>query len=80
MLSKNRRYIYIYIYRKQICLSLIFIELLFSLKTKQVERPTTYDDIQMSPAMKSLPPDITKEESEMVDIVIAHIPVAMDDY
>ena len=53
---------------------------MFRLKTQQNERPRTYEDIQESPAMKSLPEEITTEESEMVRNVIAHIPVILEEY
>ncbi|CAF4512854.1 unnamed protein product [Rotaria magnacalcarata] len=50
------------------------------LRIKQAERPATYDEIQASPAMKSLPVDITNGESEMVKSVLANIPVIPEDY
>ncbi|CAF3200953.1 unnamed protein product [Rotaria sp. Silwood2] len=50
------------------------------LRIKQVDRPATYEEIQTSPAMKSLPAEITNEETEMVKNVIANIPVIPDDY
>lgn len=56
------------------------IDLQIRLKTKQEDRPATYDEIQASPAMKSLPEGITKEETEMVQKVIANIPIIPDDY
>jgi hypothetical protein len=52
----------------------------FRLKIKQVERPATYDEIQTSPAMRSLPAEITKEETDMVKNVIGNIPLIPDDY
>jgi hypothetical protein len=48
---------------------------LFRLRIKQADRPATYDEIQSSPAMKSLPKEITNGETEMVKNVIANIPV-----
>ena len=53
---------------------------MFRLKTQQNERPRTYEDIQESAAMKSLPDEITIGENEMVRTVIAHIPVIPDEY
>ena len=50
------------------------------LKIKQADRPSTYDEIQASPAMKSLPSEITNEETVMVRNVIANIPLAPDDF
>ncbi|CAF4934055.1 unnamed protein product, partial [Rotaria sp. Silwood1] len=50
------------------------------LRIKQVDRPATYDEIQASPAMKSLPAEITKEETDMVRNVIANIPIIPEDY
>ncbi|CAF1463004.1 unnamed protein product [Adineta steineri] len=50
------------------------------LRIKQAERPATYDDIQISPAMKSLPTEITSGETEMVKNVISNIPDIPDDY
>ena len=52
----------------------------FSLKIKQADRPATYEDIQASPVMKSLPEEITPGEKEMVHNVIANIPVIPEDY
>ncbi|CAF1302516.1 unnamed protein product [Rotaria sordida] len=51
-----------------------------TLRIKQVNRPATYDEIQASPAMKSLPPEVTNEETEMIRNVIANIPIIPDDY
>jgi len=53
---------------------------LFRLKIKQADRPATYDEIQTSPAMKSLPAEITDGETEMVKNVIANIPLIPDEY
>jgi hypothetical protein len=54
--------------------------LLFRLRIKQADRPATYEEIQMSAAMKSLPEEITSGETEMVKNVIANIPLIPDDY
>ncbi len=56
------------------------MKFLFRLKIKQADRPATYDEIQASPAMKSLPAEITDGETEMVKNVIANIPVIPDEY
>jgi len=58
-------------------MSVFFI---FRLRIKQADRPATYDDIQASPAMKSLPDEITNGETEMVKNVIGNIPDIPDDY
>jgi hypothetical protein len=50
------------------------------LRIRQADRPTTYDEIQVSPAIRSLPAEITDGETEMVKNVIANIPVIPDDY
>jgi len=50
------------------------------LKTKLAERPATYEDIQASPAITALPAKITQEETEMVQKVIANVPIVTDDY
>lgn len=59
------------------CFNILFV---FRLKIKQADRPATYEDIQASPAMKSLPEEITSGETEMVHNVIANIPVIPEDY
>jgi hypothetical protein len=58
----------------------IYLNFSFRLKIKQADRPATYDEIQASPAMKSLPAEITDGETEMVKNVIANIPVIPDEY
>ncbi len=58
----------------------IYLNCLFRLKIKQADRPATYDEIQTSPAMKSLPAEITDGETEMVKNVIANIPLIPDEY
>jgi hypothetical protein len=52
----------------------------FRLRIRQADRPATYDEIQASTAMKSLPDEITNGETEMVKNVIANIPLIPDDY
>ncbi|CAF2698604.1 unnamed protein product [Rotaria sp. Silwood2] len=44
------------------------------LKRQQEDRPPKYENILVSSAMQSLPTEITKEEADMVKIVIEHIP------
>jgi hypothetical protein len=58
----------------------IQFDVLFRLRINQASRPATYDEIQSSPAMKSLPKEITSGETEMVKNVITNIPVIPDDY
>jgi serine/threonine protein kinase len=43
------------------------------LKEQQADRPATYDDILASPAMRSVPVEITNGEAEMAKKVIEHI-------
>jgi len=50
------------------------------LRIRQADRPATYDEIQASPAIKSLPEEITNGETEMVKNVIANIPMIPDEY
>jgi hypothetical protein len=45
----------------------------FRLKEQQADRPATYDDILASPAMRSVPVEITNGEAEMAKKVIEHI-------
>ncbi|CAF0742109.1 unnamed protein product [Rotaria sp. Silwood1] len=49
------------------------------LKIQPEDRPERYENILTSPAIQSLPTEITKEEEEMVKIIIEHIPQANDD-
>lgn len=44
------------------------------LAVEHEQRPATYRDILSSPAMQSLPRDVTPEEYELVDAVIPTIP------
>ncbi|CAF4091532.1 unnamed protein product, partial [Rotaria sp. Silwood2] len=53
--------------------------IIWLLKTQPEDRPEKYEDILASHAIQSLPTEITKEEEEMVKIIIEHIPKIDDD-
>jgi len=58
--------------------NIIIIFISFRLKEKQEERPESYNDILASPAMQSLPKEITNGEVVMVRNIIQHIPQTQD--
>jgi hypothetical protein len=57
----------------------LLIRVYFRLKTNQNERPTTYEDILVSPAIRSLQNTITDAERELVRSVIENISVASEE-
>ncbi|CAF3339268.1 unnamed protein product [Rotaria sp. Silwood1] len=50
------------------------------LKRKQEDRPAKYEYILASPAIQSLPTEVTNEEAEMVKTVIEHTPQVYENF
>ncbi|CAF1356969.1 unnamed protein product [Rotaria sordida] len=48
--------------------------IIWLLKAQQADRPAKYENILTSSVIQSLPTEITKEEEEMVKIIIENIP------